>query len=101
MPSGDTPVFGMYRPGKTSGKAKGVRVEYRGASFAKTLRRALKRAGVTREALFKPTFNKLPVDFHSCRRAFATGLARAGVNEQQQKLLMGHHDEKTSRSATS
>jgi len=38
-----------------------------------------------------------PVDFHSTRRAYATALALAGVNEQQAMALTGHADSKTHR----
>jgi integrase len=35
-----------------------------------------------------------PVDFHSTRRAYATALARVGVNEQTAMVLTGHSDPK-------
>jgi len=34
------------------------------------------------------------VDWHSFRRAFATSLAEAGVNEQRAMLLTSHSDSK-------
>jgi hypothetical protein len=37
------------------------------------------------------------VDFHSFRRAFATSLAEAGVNEQRAMMLTSHSDSKTHR----
>jgi len=40
--------------------------------------------------LFEPTDFTLPVDFHSCRRAFAQALADADVNAQQAQALTGH-----------
>ena len=36
------------------------------------------------------TATTLPVDFHSTRRAYATALARVGVNEQTAMALTGH-----------
>ena len=44
--------------------------------------------------LFTETDYSLPVDFHSTRRAFATALARAGVNVQTSQALTGHSDPK-------
>jgi hypothetical protein len=38
-----------------------------------------------------------PVDFHSTRRAYATALALAGVNEQTAMALTGHADSKVHR----
>jgi integrase len=65
--------------------------------FAARLRRDLKKAGVTRHELHNETATTLPADFHSCRRAFATALARVGVNEQTAMLLTGHSDAKVHR----
>jgi integrase len=93
-PSGTAPVFPTYRKGRKSDVAKGEKVTYRGVSFARTLRRALKRAGVTRPSLFdKDNFAKKQVDFHSFRRSFATAVARAGVNLQTAKQLTGHESD--------
>ena len=82
-------------------------------SYAKRLRRELKRAfGVQRRVdgkwqdklvsewterereLFTETETTRPVDFHSTRRAYATGLARANVNAQTAQVLSGHSDAK-------
>ncbi len=65
--------------------------------FAARLRRELKKAGVDRHELHHETSTTLPADFHSCRRAFATALARVGVNEQTAMLLTGHSDAKVHR----
>jgi integrase len=105
----DGPVFPV-----TKGRRKGEARKERGVSFAKRLRRALMDAGVKRHAcdhpdvrptyknpcckallsdpLYYPTAGTLPVDFHSFRRAFSTGLAEAGVNAQQAMVLAGHSD---------
>lgn len=86
----------------------------RGVSFADRLRRNLMIAGVKRhpcqqpdvrptektaccpdfasDPVYKETGWSLPVDFHSFRRAFSTGLAEAGVNAQQAMLLAGQAD---------
>jgi integrase-like protein len=86
----------------------------RGVSFADRLRRPLLLAGVKRhpcaqpdvratekvaccpelasDPVYKETGWSLPVDFHSFRRAFSTGLAEAGVNAQQAMQLAGHAD---------
>ena len=98
----------------TRGPRKGEARLERGVSFADRLRRALMLAGVKRHAckhpdvrptettaccpefasdpLYKETAWSLPVDFHSFRRAFSTGLAEAGVNAQQAMVLAGHAD---------
>ncbi len=47
------------------------------------------------DPLYHETAATLPVDFHSFRRAFNTGLAEAGVNVQTAMLLAGHADAKT------
>lgn len=65
--------------------------------FAARLRRDLKKAGVTRHELHHESATTLPADFHSCRRAFATALARVGVNEQTAMVLTGHSDAKVHR----
>ncbi len=84
------PVFPVTR-----GKRKGEFRATRGVSYAKRLRRALKVAGVFRTELHQETETTLPVDFHSFRRAFATALAEAGVNEQKAMALASHSDPKT------
>lgn len=84
------PVF----PGP-SGKRRGKR------SHARELRRALWLAGVRRgEAveqceLQTDTALTRRVDFHSFRRAFATGLAIAGVNNQVAMALADHASPQT------
>ena len=47
-----------------------------------------------RHELHHETATTLPVDLHSTRRAYATALARVGVNEQTAKVLTGHSDSK-------
>lgn len=83
----------------TSGPVFPVRRDHRGkqigekrsrASFALRLRRELLKAGVDRHELHHETATTLPCDFHSCRRAYATALARVGVSEQQAMALTGH-----------
>ena len=88
------PIVGPMFP-VTKGKRKGEPRRESGVSFAKRLRRALKRAGVTRYAVHHETPSTLPVDFHSFRRAFSTALAEAGVNVQTAMALAGHSDPKT------
>ncbi len=46
------------------------------------------------DPLYAETATTRPTDFHSVRRAYDTGLARAGVNIQQAMLLSGHSDAK-------
>lgn len=103
------PVFPVTR-----GPRKGEARLERGVSFADRLRRNLMIAGVKRhpcrqpdvrptartaccpdfasDPVYKETGWSLPVDFHSFRRAFSTGLAEAGVNAQQAMVLAGHAD---------
>jgi integrase len=83
------PVFPVRR-GARAGKMKAASKQ----SYASRLRRALRLAGLTRPELYTETPTTLPVDFHSCRRAYATALARAGVNAQEAQLLTGHSDGK-------
>jgi hypothetical protein len=59
-------------------------------SYARELRSALRRAGVVRVELHKPTDKTLPVDFHSFRRAFVTAIGKAGLNAQTAMRLTGH-----------
>ncbi len=103
------PVFPVRRGPRAGSEKKATNM-----SYAKRLRRELKRAlGVQRvvegrwkdkpEAewtqreleLFTETETTRPIDFHSCRRAFATALARAGVNAQMAQVLAGHSDAST------
>ncbi len=103
------PVFPVTR-----GPRKGEARLERGVSFADRLRRNLMLAGITRHPCQQPDVRptektaccaelasdpvycetgwSLPVDFHSFRRAFSTGLAEAGVNAQQAMVLAGHGD---------
>jgi len=85
----DGPVFPV-----TKGPRKGEHRRTRGVSFAKRLRRELKKAGITRPELFAETGTTLPLDFHSFRRAFVTALAEADVNQQRAMALTGHSDPK-------
>lgn len=100
------PVF-PCRQGPRAGKRKG-----KGSSYAWHLREALWQAGIVRP---KPGFDIatteaerrtlcviqsgdaecMPVDFHSFRRAYNTGLARAGVNVQTAMKLAGHRSAQT------
>jgi len=107
------PVFPVRR-GPRAGEAK----RKSNMSYAERLRRELKRAlGVEvfdpsqgergrwvekpiesytprERVLFLETEHSRPVDFHSCRRAFATALAKANVNAQVAQVLTGHSDSK-------
>ncbi len=103
------PVFPV-RHGKRAGEGK-TRANQ---SYAKRLRRDLKRAlGVSMKVdgkwkdkptaeytqrereLFVETDTTRPVDFHSFRRGYATALARANVNAQTAQILAGHADAAT------
>jgi integrase len=102
------PVFPARR-GKRAGKEKLQAKQ----SYADRLRRELRIAfGLLAwdesECTWKPTTDRpatprerellegsstlQPVDFHSTRRAYATALARVGVNEQTAMVLTGHSD---------
>jgi len=83
------PVFPSQR-GDRKGKAKGT-----GSSYAKKLRRELRRAGITRPELFTETQHTRRVDFHSFRRAFVGALAGAGVPLQVSMKLSGHTNART------
>ncbi len=83
------PVFPVRR-GERAGKAK----KRSNMSYADRLRRELLRASVSRHELHHETASTLPVDFDSTRRAYATALARVGVNEQTAMVLTGHTDPK-------
>ena len=108
------PVFPARR-GKNEGGFKATR----GISYAKRLRTGLFRAGIKRHVCTRPaearapkgneaccesfatdpiycaTAFTLPVDFHSFRRAYNTGLAEAGVNMQHAMIFAGHNDPRT------
>jgi integrase len=90
-PDGPKPVFPVRKGKRAGGIKKSTN------TYAPRLRRALLVAGVTRHELHNETTTTLPADFHSCRRAFATALARAGVNEQTAMILTGHADAKVHR----
>ena len=55
---------------------------------------AIKLTPNPRDPLYFETDTTRPVDFHSFRRAFATGLAEAGVGAQQAMHLAAHADAK-------
>ena len=84
------PVFPSRR-GPRAGESKLAH-----SSYAERLREALWRAGVRRGAtqaeceLQTDTDSTRRVDFHRFRRAYATGLARAGTNVQVAMRLSGH-----------
>lgn len=84
------PVFPV-----TKGARKSEFRKRRGVSYARRLRRELKKAGLTRPELFVETATTKPVDFHSFRRAFNTALAGAGINQQRAMALAHHSDAKT------
>lgn len=84
------PVFPVRR-----GERKGQFKATRGTSYARRLRRDLLRAGVTRHEVHHNTERTRRADFHSFRRAFASALARAGVNAQTAARLANHSDIKT------
>ena len=64
----------------------------RGTSYAHRLRRDLWRLGIREHAVHNDTPMSKKVDWHSFRRAFATSLAEAGVNEQRAMMLTAHSD---------
>ncbi len=74
------PVFPV-----TKGARKGEARKARGVSFADRLRRGLLAAGITRREVHEETEWSLPCDFHSCRRAFATALADAGIDGRRSR----------------
>ena len=81
------PVFPV-----TKGQRKGEARHTRGVSFAKRLRRGLRKTGIERAELFTATATSLPVDFHSFRRAFKTALAEADVSNERAMMLSGSSD---------
>ena len=50
------------------------------------------RAGVTRHELHNDTPYSRKTDFHTLRRAYVSGLAESGMNEQSAMTLAHHHD---------
>ena len=84
---GGGPVFPV-RKGRRAGEQK----KASNMSYADRLRRELTKAGLTRHELHHETATTLPVDFHSTRRAYASSLARVGLNAQQAMQLTGHSD---------
>jgi len=87
------PVAGPVFPVRKGKRAGGFK-KHSSMSYADRLRRELLRAWVTRHELHHETATTLPVDFHSTRRAYATALARVGVNDQTAMVLTGHSDPK-------
>lgn len=81
------PVFPV-----TKGARKGETRKERGTSYASRLRRELWRAGIRDHDVHHDTPTSKKVDFHSFRRAFATSLAEANVNEQRARFLVAHGD---------
>ncbi len=79
------PVFPVTR-GKRKGEARGK------SNLAGRYRRALQRAGVTRHELHHDTAYSRKTDFHTLRRAYVSGLAASGMNEQSAMTLAHHHD---------
>ena len=71
-----------------------LRVTAGGTSYAQRLRRELWRMGIRDHAIHNDTPTSKRVDWHSFRRAFATSLAEAGVNEQRAMRLAAHSDSK-------
>lgn len=96
-PTGDVPVFGQSKDGRKGLSKKGEKVSYRGVSYAKRLRRALKRVlgEKARPELFEDTEVTLALDFHSFRRSYNTALASSGVNAQTAMGLAGHKSMET------
>ncbi len=92
------PKHGPVFP-RRGGPAKGQRHGKR--SHVRELRRACWDAGVRRgetletDPIQSDTSTSRRLDFHSFRRAYATGLARAGVNNQQAMALAGHSSAQT------
>lgn len=79
------PVFPVRRgPRKGAFKAR--------SAYARRLRKALLRAGITRPDVHHDNEMTRRADFHSFRRAFSTALAVAGVNVQTAMHLASHSD---------
>lgn len=77
----DGPIFPVRR-----GPRKGEEKKRRGVSYAKALRRDLKKAGLTRHGIFFDTPVSRKVDFHSFRRAFGTRAAEELPERHAMKL---------------
>jgi integrase len=84
------------RTGRRAGQRKAPKTSYaarlRAACWAAGVRR-----GETKEAcpIQSGSLDFRPLDFHSFRRQFNTGLAQAGVNVQQAMALAGHRSAAT------
>jgi integrase len=113
-----SPASGRVFPARRGKNAGGFKAK-RGISYAKRLRKALFRAEIERHVCTRPaeapppkvseaccealgsdpiyseTAYTLPVDFHSFRRAYSSGLAQAGVNLQHAMIFAGHSDPRT------
>jgi len=90
------PTLGPVFP-VTKGPRAGMHRVERGTSYAARLRRELWRMGIRDHAIHNDTPVSKKVDWHSFRRAFATSLASAGVNEQRAMMLTAHSDSKVHR----
>jgi integrase len=88
-----SPTTGPVFPSRR-GDRKGL-AKVSGSSYARRLRKELRRAGLTRPELFTKTSSTLPVDFHSFRRSFVGALSSAGVNLQRSMKLSGHTSAQT------
>ncbi|HET9932146.1 MAG TPA: site-specific integrase [Polyangiaceae bacterium] len=86
------PVFPVRR-GPRAGESKARS----NMSYARRLRRELRKAGVDRHGLHNETPTTKPTVFHTLRGAFATALARVGANAQLAMSLTGHADSKVHR----
>jgi integrase len=89
------PTKGIVFPARSDTRGTAGQQRTSGTTFAKRLRRDLRRALVwaqipVRDELFVETPATLPVDFHSFRRSFVTALANADVNAQTAMRLAGH-----------
>lgn len=83
------PVFPVGR-GLRRGEARGK------SAYAGRVRRAFWKAGARRHELHEDTPHSRKLNFHSTgRRAFASALARVGVNEQTAMALTHHADSRT------
>jgi hypothetical protein len=83
------PVFPVAR-GLRRGQVRGK------SNFATRVRRAFWKAGARRPELHEDTPYSRKLNFHSTgRRAFASALARVGVNEQTAMALTHHSDSRT------
>jgi integrase len=87
------PAIGPVFPARRGERAGQLKLQAK-QSYAERLRRELRTAGIVRHELHNETATTLPVDLHSARRAYATALARVGMNEQTAMVLTGHSDPK-------